>query len=256
MVYTLDGKRILITREESQAKEFSRQVSQHGGIPVEVPLLNIFCKCNKDNIWMIQNLERYQWIFFTSANGVHCFFQLLNEYSMHPLLSKSKFAVVGRKTAHVLEKFGYRAEFIPTTYSAEAMTKEFFTMYSSMEEPVLLVQGNWSRNILPDWFQEQGICFQALEVYETSYHFTVSGQLNQLLSQNHIDVVTFTSPSSVDAFMEMKEVWCHHDLPIACIGTTTEQRASAYGLTNLIVPDEFTIEGMLARIGEYFERKG
>lgn len=257
MVSPLHGKKVLITREQKQAKEFSHNVSKYGGIPVEVPLLKITCKHDKDFLWQIKKQTQYKWVFFTSANGVHCFFQILNEHhGDHDVFSETKFAVVGRKTARALEGYDQRADFMPTTYSAETMTEEFFTVFSTMEEPVLVVRGNWSRNILPDWFRDQGIRFQVLEVYETDVHSAVKDQLNTILTQNIPDIITFTSPSSVDAFMKMKEKEVSHDMPIACIGTTTEKRAYEAGFSNLLVPDEFTIDGMLARIAEYFEQKG
>ncbi|QKY69593.1 uroporphyrinogen-III synthase [Lentibacillus sp. CBA3610] len=257
MAAPLGGQKVLITREKKQAKEFARKVSQYGGIPVEVPLLKISCKYDEDVINLIQNQRQNKWLFFTSANGVDCFFQILNDYHVDQgLFSEAKFAVVGRKTARALESYGYRADFMPTTYNAETMTNEFFAGYAYMEEPVLLVRGNWSRNELPDWFQEHGIQFQTLEVYETGYHFAMKEKLNAILTQNDLDVITFTSPSSVDAFMKMKETKLNYNLPIACIGTTTEKRASEAGFVNLLVPDEFTIDGMLARMGDYFEQKG
>ncbi|HLR62618.1 MAG TPA: uroporphyrinogen-III synthase [Lentibacillus sp.] len=253
----LKDRRILITREEKQAKEFTYKVLQSGGISVEVPLLKISCKCDEAIRQLSQNRELFRWLFFTSANGVHCFFQLLKESDInHNFLAESKFAAVGHKTAHALEGYGCHAEFIPSTYTAEAITNEFFAEYAQIEEPVLIIRGNRSRSILPLWLKEQGIRFETVEVYETSVRFSENDKLNAVLKQQNLDAITFTSPSSVDAFMEMKEKQYVHFPPIVCIGTTTEVRASEWGLTNLLVPEEFTIDGMMILMEEYFEQKG
>src|SRR5699024_10574796 len=257
MTATHEGKRILITREEKQAKEFAQKIMQSGGIPVEVPLLEISCKCHDACRKLNQNRELFKWLFFTSTNGVHCFFQMLEQSAMgNAFLAESKFAAVGRKTANALKSYGYRTDFIPTVYSAEAMTKEFFAKYSQIEEPVLFIRGNRSRDILPVWFKKQGVRFQQLEVYESRYRFSERAHLNEMLKQKNLDAITFTSPSSVDAFMEFKEQALNSLPPIVCIGTTTEERASDFGLTNCLVPNEFTVDGMLTCMEEFFEQKG
>ncbi|MFD1362909.1 uroporphyrinogen-III synthase [Lentibacillus salinarum] len=257
MVSVLQGKRILITREEKQANDFADKVLQYGGIPVLVPLLKIRCQHNQPNRQLLRNRDSYKWLFFTSTNGVHCFFNLLHEERMdHTCLSESKFAAVGRKTAQALETYGYQADFTPTTYNAETMTNEFFARHSHLEEPVLLIRGNLSRDILPNWFNNQGIRYQTMEVYATGYHDAMKDRLNATLKKHYLDAMTFTSPSSVDAFMTMKDVQLDNAVPVCCIGTTTEKRAAELGLGNLIVPDTFTIDDMLVRLENYFEQKG
>ncbi|TRM12845.1 uroporphyrinogen-III synthase [Lentibacillus cibarius] len=258
MPFQLHGKKILITREEKQAKLFSHKVRKLGGIPIEVPLLQILCKGGREEMELLQRNEQFSWLFFTSVNGVHCFFTLLNHYgaATEEILAGSKFAAVGHKTARELEKHGFQADFIPSVYSAETMTKEFTLPNTYTDKPILLIRGNRSRNILPDWFKEQGIPFRQMEVYETGFNFAMKDELNRQLQQNKPDIITFTSPSSVEAFMKMKETQDKTDALIACIGTTTEERAMDFGLRNLLIPDEFTIDGMLDKMGSYIEQKG
>ncbi len=219
-----------------------------GGIPVEVPLLKITCKAGQDEIRTLQGNEHFSWLFFTSVNGVHCFFQLLDYYGIDKkVLVRSKFAAVGHKTAGALEKYGFQTDFIPSVYSAETMTNEFSLSNVYTDGPILLIRGNRSRNVLPDWFREKGIQFTQLEVYETGRNVSVKDELNHQLQQNNLDIITFTSPSSVEAFMDMKETNITADVLIACIGTTTGERAQDFGLRNLLIPDEFTIDGMLEK---------
>ncbi|SFD58476.1 uroporphyrinogen-III synthase [Lentibacillus persicus] len=256
MASPLKGKKVLITREKAQANELAHKVEQHKGVPEQIPLLTITCHHNQASAAQMQE-EAYKWVFFTSANGVHCFFSMLRKYDFSKdILSEANFAVVGRKTGRALEGYGYYASFVPETYDAETMTREFFQHYDVLEEPVLLVRGNWSRDTLPRWLEGLGVRYSIVEVYQTGYNYTMKDTLNAKLAQNELDALTFTSPSSVNAFVEMAETSIAPDIPIVCIGTTTADQASELGLANLLVPEEFTIDGMLAKLEEVFAQKG
>ncbi len=257
MSVTLHEKRILITREENQAKEFSDKVIQYGGKPVEIPLLKISCKDEPENKQLLQNLHHYKWIFFTSANGVACFFQLINQYRwMRNVLENIRFATVGHKTAQTLESYGYKSDFIPSVYNADAMATEFTEEHTVLDEPLLIVRGNKSRETLPDWFTKHQIRYDAIEVYETVHNIRVKDELNQLLNKNNLDFITFTSPSAVEAFIELSSSHIPKDQVCVCIGTTTKQRAFELGILNTIAPELFTIDGMLERISNYIAGKG
>src|SRR5699024_7530328 len=122
----LGGKKVLITREEKQAKYFSDIVQRKGGLPVEVPLLKISVVDQSENLKLLQSCSNFEWIFFTSVNGVYYYFQLLEKYHI-PLagFDKKKIAAVGHKTENALKEFNYKADFIPTIYDAETMADEF-----------------------------------------------------------------------------------------------------------------------------------
>lgn len=251
MVQSLHGSKILITREANQAKQFAEMVITLGGIPVEAPLLRISCKDGEENKQIFANLRDYKWIFFTSANGVNCFFQQAKKYQVGDL-NPYKFATVGHKTEMMLKEYGYQASFIPSTYNAEIMAEEFLDRFSE-EGPALLVRGNRSRDVLPVEFTQQQLAFDAMEVYETTVNYDSKEKLNQILTEDEIDFITFTSPSTVEAFMEMAEV--KREANVVCIGTTTEHRAEELGLRPINTPKEFTTEAMLLSICEYINRK-
>ncbi|WP_164668465.1 uroporphyrinogen-III synthase [Virgibacillus doumboii] len=257
MSVTLHGKKILITREEKQAKEFSEKVLQYGGTPVEVPLLRISCKDIPDKRQVFMNLHRYKWVFFTSANGVECFFKLAKKYKCtSDVLSECKLAAVGHKTASCLSDHGYEAHFIPSTYNAEVMANEFTANHSKMEEPILLIRGNRSRDVLPVWFNELEITFDQLEVYETAYNFQAETELNRVIQREKLDFITFTSPSTVEAFFEMKKNQITSYPEFVCIGTTTSERAAELGIKHTLTPENFTIDGMLNEISNYLNERG
>lgn len=254
MTGPLQNKQILITREEKQAKTFSEKVLRQGGEPVEVPLLAISCTDRLADRPIFQSLAVYKWIFFTSANGVNCFFQLLHKHHIQPTILKNvKIAVVGHKTEDALNGYGLTADFIPTIYNAEHMALEFLHRFT-VEGSFLLVRGNRSRTVLPERFSKIGVDFAAIEVYETNFNYKMANRLNEVLKKKWYDFITFTSPSVVDAFTEMAET--AYEKTCVCIGTTTEARARELGFTTILTPEEFTIDGMITNICDHIAMKG
>lgn len=249
MNLTLQGKQILVTREKKQAETFAEKIKAYGGQPSVVPLLKISCKEKENTQTILEHLDKYEWIFITSSNGVSYFFELAQYYGIHPeQMKKTKFAVVGRKTEEVLQHFGKKADFVPSVYNAKTLAEEFIGLYKP-SGPLLLIRGNLSRDTLPRTFQEYNLSFDSLEVYETIYNKSENGRLNQLLKENTYDFITFTSPSAVEAYVEMTDV--KPDVPYVCIGTTTEARVRELINTTILTPDEFTIDGMIERMCEY-----
>jgi len=254
MSIALEEKRILITREEKQAKYFSDKVKKYGGIPVVVPLLKITGVDKEENLRLLKNWKSYEWIFFTSANGVHYFFQLLKKYSINiTSIETKKMAAVGHKTEDVLKKYSCQADFIPTVYDADTMASEFLSDIN-VKGPILIVRGSRSREVLPHVFSDHEIPYDMATVYQTVYNTSAKRRLNEVLNNGIIDYITFTSPSTVEAFVEMAEE--EVDKQCVCIGTTTEKRARELGFTSLLTPKQFTVDAMIEILSEYIARKG
>lgn len=242
MLAPLHGKEILITREKSQSKVFAELVKAQGGIPIEIPLLNIACIGFAERL----PLPDYQWIIFTSANGVHCFFKGLSG----KLDDCVRFAVVGHKTEKPLLEYGVSANFVPSVYNAEVMAAEFLQQIT-INGAILIVKGNKSRNVLQEAFSKSEIAFDELVTYETTSNRSAKELLSRYFKQNYPDFITFTSPSTVEAFMEMcNEKLVSHalEIPCVCIGTTTEACAKEFGFKQTLLPNQFTIEGMVDRM--------
>lgn len=251
---SLHGKKILVTREENQAKEFSDKILQHGGKPIEAPLLKITCIDQEDTRNYFNAIEKYQWIFFTSANGVRCFFQLAEKYSLvNNKLQTVRLAAVGTKTEKALNSYGYSADFVPAVFNAEVMAEEFLSNFQA-DSPILLVRGTRSRDILPEQFSQNGVVFDSIVMYRTTFNAAVEAQLNEILKKKDLDFITFTSPSAVEAFVNAANA--ESNAICVCIGTTTETRARELGFSSVITADEFTIEGMIESISKYIVGEG
>ncbi|WP_404453707.1 uroporphyrinogen-III synthase [Oceanobacillus kapialis] len=252
MLPSLQGKNILVTREAGQAELFAKQINQSGGNPVIVPLLKITCKESDKAREILTNLSHYNWIFFTSANGVDCFFDLRSGIDSNSVRIHANIATVGEKTSIALQEYGYKANFTPKLYNANTMATDFLQEYTNPGR-ILLIRGNRSRSVLPEEFRKHGIRFDTLEVYDTHFNFARKKQLNQELRENEIDYITFTSPSTVEAFCEMVD-GIPKTVPCICIGSTTSKRAEELGFQYILTPETFTIEGMIHCIRDHIKK--
>lgn len=247
----LQGERILITREETKAAKMAKKVTRLGGSPVIVPMIEINFLKNPGDISILKRLSSFSWVFMTSANGVDGFFQLLRKQNIK-LPEELKIGIVGNKTEKALHRYGCVASFVPATFDALAMAKEFIAFYTS-DKPVLLIRGNLSRPTLPEKLEEEQITYEALEVYETTYCMESKQKLNQEIST--VDYITFTSPSTVEAFIQLAE-YIPNTATYICIGRTTEEKAKQSGIPDVYTSTPYTTDAMLDLIAKIVnERK-
>ncbi|WP_459499259.1 uroporphyrinogen-III synthase [Bacillus sp. C1] len=239
----LAGKTVLITRAQHQAKQMSAAVKKEGGIPLEIPLLHIEGVSQRVLQNVSQQLDTYDWVIFTSKNGVAFFLDGLCK----GIPSTVRIAAVGVKTGQELEKRGYEVHFIPTDFVAETFAKEFVAKLTGTER-ILFPKGNLARDIIPNALHELGVFLEELVVYETNTNDEKQQELITNLKLGKIDVVTFTSPSTVTSFVKLLEgtnwrEWIKK-CTIACIGPITAQEARRY-FADVIVPKEYTVEALI-----------
>ena len=245
----LQNKAILVTRDERGAKQLADKITSYGGRPILSPLLAIDCLPLQDEN---TDICSFDWVFFTSQNGVDCF---LKQDQFAKRLHDCRIAAVGPKTAEKVKRSGYQVDFIPSVYNAKVMAEEFLATYDDARS-ILLVQGVLSRRILADALNGSGKSCSSLEVYDTGTNHKEKDALNVALANGNVDILTFASPSAVDAFIELAEQTNQYlHVPVACIGTTTEKRALEVGFTQTIIPEEFTIDSMIEAISDFLTRK-
>lgn len=234
----LSNQNVLVTRAKEQATVFADKIHQFGGNAWIADVTRITCMSKAmENI----QLYSYEWIFFTSANGVHCFF---NNMKTSANLKKIHIAIVGEKTNQALMQYGRSADFIPSVYNAKTMAEEFLKKYT-VTGKLLLVRGSKARPELVDAFSNANKDFDLLEVYKTEKNEAAEEKLKWIFERVVPDYITFTSPFAVTAFNELFQVPLSIEPVVVCIGTTTALEAKKKGWSHMIVPEKFTIEGML-----------
>lgn len=262
MTGPLTGKRVLVTRNRKQAQPFAEYLKKEGAEPIIVPLLAFKRRESLENYNLLLKLHEFSWLFFTSANGVKFFFDLLAHWNLEKERSTSfQVASVGRKTAQALKKFGILPDFQPTNFNGTSMAKEFLADHSD-PGPILLVEGSLARKDISRELSRQQVLFQEAVVYDTLMDEQEKETLNDHLKKDDIDIYTFTSPSTVEAFEKLgedsagpKESVKQNRLCV-CIGETTSDAAQRAGFQQVIIPEESTIEGMAEAMKKYANRKG
>ncbi|TFB24945.1 uroporphyrinogen-III synthase [Filobacillus milosensis] len=253
---TLKGKCIFISRELGKAQDFILPLENKGATVYPLPLIR-FVRWDRDkNHIILDNLSRFDWIVFTSANGVKYFFETIEAHqTSNSSLSSTRFAVVGTKTEAMLFEYGYKASFVPETFDANHFSKDFIKKMPLTN--VLVVKGNLSRDVIDQALEEESIDYTNIFVYQTLTNEEVKDPLINYVNQRLIDGYVFTSPSSLNAFEELLgEIPLDVlETPCFCIGETTQAKAIEIGFNQTYFPKNFTLEGLSQFVINYYSGK-
>jgi uroporphyrinogen III methyltransferase/synthase len=257
----LFGKRILITRAREQASDFVELLEAQGAEVVQLPLIEFA----PPDTWKpldraIERLETYRWIIFTSANGVAAFFLRLQTLRQDARrLGAAKICAIGPATAQALERHSIIPDIVPSEFRAEGVI-EAFKQYDLAGARVLLPRAAVARDLLPKELEERGAIVDVVPAYRTVRAEADREILKQLLLDRKIDLVTFTSSSTVTAFVELLET---EDLKalvegvrIACIGPITAATAEGFGVAVDITAKPYTIPALAESILQYYAGGG
>lgn len=239
-------KKVLIPRGEKQAKSFSQLVEKYGGIPVEIPLLAFRPITLNDELdAMLQKVDTYDWIIFTSNVTVETFF---SHFNMAADTGFPKIAVIGKKTAETLASYGLKPSFMPAEYVAESFAEEFAPLVGAGTK-VLIPKGNLAREYIATRLGEAGAQVDEIVIYETYMPPESRSKLASMMKTGELDILMFTSPSTVDHLMDVVSAYHLEEqlkkCIISCIGPVSEKRVRAYGLPVHASPKEYTVEEMI-----------
>jgi uroporphyrinogen III methyltransferase/synthase len=258
---TLLGKRIVITRARSQAGSLARRIEDLGGEVLEFPTIEIRPPADPRPIEAaIKNLTRYDWLVFTSANGVECFFERMAHFK-RSLNDRAdmQFAAIGPETAKRLEAVGIKNCLVPATYRAEGIL-DLLQRDAMRGKRVLIPRAAEAREILPETLRRWGAEVNVVETYRTVIPQADTGKLKEMLRRRAVDMVTFTSSSTVANFARLFDgrrlADILNEIPIACIGPITQNTVEELGGIAAVSAREFTIPGLVYAIVEYFSLKG
>jgi uroporphyrinogen III methyltransferase/synthase len=252
----LAGRKILITRAREQSGEFAIHLKRLGAEVIEFPTIEIVPPLRwKELDRAIDRLRSYDWVLFTSANGVNFFWQRLREKGKHRLPSSLKICAIGPVTAHQLKEKRIPIHYIPKEFIAESILKGFQKM-SIKGSQILLARAKKARDVLPQGLRRMGAEVDVVEAYRTVKPRGGAKQLRELLADEKMDAITFTSSSTVNHFVgllrkgELKKLL--RGIAIACIGPVTAKTAKEWGMNVQIQPKEYTIPALAQAIAAYF----
>lgn len=252
----LFGKKIAVTRSREQASSLVEKLSDLGADCVECPTIKIEPIKNERLNNAINTLKNYDWLIFTSVNGVSCFFDTLFEMGLDSrAIGGLKTAVIGPATQEKLLSYGIKADVVPESYVAESVIKAF-EKEEVKGKKFLLPRAKDARAILPEKLAEMGGTVDEIITYEAVEDTDKSSEMLSLLKKNEIDMVTFTSSSTVSNFVKLlpeNEIsGLMKDVKVASIGPITSETARKLGLQVDIEADEFTIPGLCDAILKFY----
>ncbi len=261
-VLPLFGKRILVTRARSQASELVNRIEELGGEPYEFPVIETVMPSSESSKQSVKDalhaLNTFDWVFFTSVNGVEFFFRHLeNEGKDIRSLHQARIAAVGPSTAEALRKHGIAPEVVKGPFQAEGMLEAFESELKAGQN-VLIPHGDLARSWLPEQLRERGLHVTEAIIYDTILAGEDDDELLKLLEEGGIHAVTFTSSSTVKNFMKMlKRMGVEDPLPllkgveVACIGPVTAETAEAAGLEVTLMAKEATMTSLIDVLCEW-----
>ncbi len=253
----LAGRTILITRAREQSGEFASRLQDLGAEVIGFPTIEIVPPL----IWeeldrAIDRLQFYDWVIFTSVNGVDFFWRRLSERMKKPRVpSTVKVCAIGPATAQQLQEKGIQVDYTPKEFVAEAILQGFEKM-ALRGKRILLARVKQARDLLPKGLRRLGAEVEVVEAYRTVKPRGGARRLKHILANGKVDAIAFTSSSTVNHFVELlkkedlKELL--KGITIACIGPITAQTAESLGMTVHIQPQEYTIPALTQAISEYF----
>lgn len=248
----LFGKRVLVTRAREQAGSLSRAIAALGGEPFEFPVIKVtppddFSPFDQ----AIAFIESYDWIIFTSVNGVKFFFRRLAEQKKDiRRLKDIHLGAIGPRTKEALENYGLMVDFVPESYRAEEISAGLkYRLFPGAR--VLLPRAKGARDVLVTALTDLGTYVDEVTAYQTIGDKGNIELVRFMLAKGHIHVITFTSSSTVRNFISMLNLNASDladllaKVTVACIGPVTAQTAIEAGLKVDIIAREYTVEGLV-----------
>lgn len=261
---SLAGKTIVITRAASQAAEFAAALEAHGAKVVICPMIEITDPDSYDRLdEAIDHLYGYDWLIFTSVNGVDFFLRRLAKQEKDVAeLDELKICAIGAATAERLRDAQVHVDVVPTEFKAEGVFSTLTNFVGGRDEiqnlNILVPRAAVARDYLPKALEDAGARVDVVPAYRTVVPDDLDrGRLSAMLAGS-ADCIVFTSSSTVKNLAllfdtnDLSEVL--NGLTIACIGDITAGTAVEFGLTVHIQPQQFVIPALVDAIVEHYSR--
>ena len=239
----LSGKRVVLTRALHQNNKFVELLKLYGAIPIIFPTIEIHPI--EDTILMdeaIQNISKFDYLIFTSANAVEIFenrFKHLTGSFVLP--NKLMIIAVGKSTATILSSYGINNTKVPEEFMASEIPNILTEIKGSK---ILIPCSELSKDDLALNLKQKGAEVHSIMIYENK-----SPEIIDIsVLNNHIDYLTFTSPSTVDGWLKIIQKYniiLSNDYTVVAIGNVTADAAKQEGIKVDITAKEHTIEGMI-----------
>ena len=247
----LSGMRIIVTRSASQAIDLSKKLRSLGAITIEIPTIEIRAPPDTgpiDN--SIKKLQTYDWIVFTSVHGVEFFLRRM-DFLHVPVsaLGLVRIAAIGSATSAAIERAGRKPDYVPSEFLSEHIVVGLGDLRGRR---VLLPRASIASKTLPLLLREKGASVDEIVAYETVPPRELGSDMLKVAFESRVNVVTFTSPSTVRNFANSIGFAAVGELlssaRVACIGPVTAEAARNLGINVNVIARSYTIDGLIEAI--------
>lgn len=242
---------VAVTGSAHFIHSMSEELERYGADQISCPCLLI--RAHPERI--PKETGSFSWIVFTSANGVRIFFEeFIRRGSDLRSLAGQKFAVIGKGTAASLAGYGIQADFVPGQFISDVFGRELaekIRQSGNAKEKVLILRAENGSPLLTKELDRAGVPFQDVKIYETGTGQKKDSETAEKLKNS--DYITFSSAAGVRAFFS-EYTFPEHAVPV-CIGPSTAAELKKHTETAFLMPDEYTVRGMVGEIIRDRQRK-
>ncbi|HEU4452288.1 MAG TPA: uroporphyrinogen-III C-methyltransferase [Longimicrobium sp.] len=249
----LSGKRVVVTRARAQASGFAARLAELGAEVLQLPTIRVEPPADPAPLRRaVDEVESFDWIVFTSANGVERFFAVLAEAGRDArALATVRLCAIGPATAGALEARSLRADLVPDEYVAEAALEALAAAVDLPGTRILLPRADIARAALPDGLRARGAEVVEVDAYRTVQDGSGAEEVRRRLDAGEIDLVTFTASSTARSFAELvgTDVGA---AKVASIGPITSGTVRELGMRVDVEAKEYTIPGLLDAVRAFY----
>lgn len=252
----LQGLRIVVTRPRGQAGSLIEGLERLGAETIHCPTIRI----TEDEGALglrraISELDSFDWVVFTSANGVRIFWKALRAArAASALPARLRVAAIGPATGRALRERGVEPSLVPDEYVAEAVADALTRVDDLAGRRVLLPRAAGARPVLPERLRAAGARVDEVAAYESMPDEEGIERLRETVKRRRVDMITFTAASTVRCFVDVagSDVG---DARVAAIGPVTAAVARELGMRVDVEAEEYTVEGLLRAISEFYDER-
>jgi uroporphyrinogen III methyltransferase / synthase len=251
----LFGRRIVVTRPRAQAGGFVAVLEELGAEVVPFPTIRIQPVPDPEPLRRAtREVQRFDWVVFTSVNGVAEFWKTLRETGRDSrALGGVSICAIGPATAAALLREGVRADLLPERFVAESVVDALAGAADLSGASILLPRAELARAVLPEALRARGASVVEVVAYRTVSDTAAADDIRRRLAADTIDVITFTASSTVENFVDL--VGCElGGAEVASIGPITSSTARRLGLPVHLEAAEYTVPGLVRALVEHYSR--
>jgi uroporphyrinogen III methyltransferase/synthase len=248
----LFGRTIAVTRDAAGNAEMAQKIILRGGNPLEFTTMVLQPLTNRNEfLQVLTELRDYDWVIFTSPNGVDVFFDAIGALGKDARIFASvRLATLGVKTAECLARYGIRADFVPTVFTGRDLGLQLMSYANLRDKKVLLLRSELASDELVDVLTQGGAQVRDVSTYTAVPQRGDAAALEEQIRQDRVHWLTFASPSAVRGLFEQlgPQVVNAGKAKVASIGPVTSKELTQFGVRIDIEATEHTVDGMLDAI--------